>query len=273
MQQRKEKAEKKMPRKPTEVDPSTIVASVGKAFRVLELFSRTRRKLTLTQIAQETDMDLSSAQRFVNTLVHLRYLQKNPATRLYSLTWRALELGHHYTESDELIERATPHLQQLSVDTEETVNLCILDEVDIVIVSRLVSRHVLRPDITTGARLPAFISASGYALLSGLDEETLRHRFTRSNVSRSVDFEKVLKQCEQVRGQGYVCVSEGYFPNDITLAAPIFDSNGKPHAALSISVSKLRWTRERAESELVPRLLDTARPISLVSPFWARVTS
>ncbi|WP_454692697.1 IclR family transcriptional regulator [Achromobacter aloeverae] len=241
---------------------------MSKAFRVLELFNQSRRKLTLTQIAHEADMDLSSAQRFVNTLVHLRYLQKDAGSRLYSLTFRVLELGHHYTLSDELIERATPHLQTLSLATEETVNLSVLDDEDVVIVSRLVSRHVLRPEITTGARLPALLTSSGHALLSGLSDEALRERIASSHVSRNISAEKVIQCCHEIREKGYSCISDGYFPNDITLAAPIFNAHGEPHAALSISVSKLRWTPERAEAELAPRLLDTARPISLVNPFW-----
>jgi DNA-binding IclR family transcriptional regulator len=214
-------------------------------------------------------MDLSSAQRFVNTLVHLRYLQKEQSSRLYSLTPRVLELGHHYTQSDELIERATPHLQTLSLETEETVNLSVLDDSDVVIVSRLVSRHVLRPEITTGARLPAFLTSSGHALLCGLSDEELRALLGASRVSKTVDADKVVAECLEIRRKGYSFISNGYFPNDMTIAAPIFDASGNPHAALAISVSKLRWTPERAETELVPRLLDTTRAISLTHPFWA----
>jgi len=252
-----------------EVDPATVVASVGKGFRLLELFDRSRRRMTLTQIANESDMDLSSAQRFVNTLIHLRYLQKDPASRLYSLTCRVLELGHHYTQSDELIGRAAPHLQRLSVQTEESVNLSVLDLDDIVIVARLVSRHALRPEISTGARFPAFATASGCALLSALDEHALRARIAASSVARSIDEQRVLDECRRVRDDGFSCISDGSFPNDITLAAPIFDSEGLPHAAISISVSKLRWSVERAEQELAARLLETVRPISLTNPFRA----
>lgn len=149
------------------------------------------------------------------------------------------------------------------------MNPSVLDEDDVVIVARLVSRHVLRPEITPGARLPAFLTSGGHALLSGLSEEKLRERLIASRVSRTVSADSVFAQCCVIREKGYSCISDGYFPNDITLAAPIFDANGEPHAALSISVSKLRWTPELAEAELAPRLLDAARPISLVSPFWA----
>lgn len=257
---------KRAARKAAMIDPTTVVASVGKALGVLEIFNQSRRKLTLTQIAEVADMELSTAQRFVNTLVYLRYLQKDPASRLYALSCRVLELGHHYHESNELIERATPHMLRLSKDTEETVNLSVLDEDDIVVVARFVSRNVVRPEFTVGARIPAFLSASGYVLLSGLDDKELRARLAASNAVDAITPEALLDRCHRVQSAGYSRVSDGLFQNDITIAAPIFDSNGSPHAALGFSISKLRWTPERAESELVPQLLEAARPISLVRP-------
>lgn len=56
----------------------------------------------------------------------------------------------------------------LSKTTEETVNLAVRDDTDIVFVSRFMSRHVLDNDVIIGTRLLAYCTAPGIAILSCL---------------------------------------------------------------------------------------------------------
>ena len=53
-----------------------MVNSVEKAFRVLSAFGRRHQTLNLSQVASETGMDLSAAQRFTHTLTTLGYLRR-----------------------------------------------------------------------------------------------------------------------------------------------------------------------------------------------------
>ena len=56
-----------------------LVQSVEKAFRVLRAFDGSRPTLSLSQIAEETGLDISAAQRFTYTLTKLGYLTKSSA--------------------------------------------------------------------------------------------------------------------------------------------------------------------------------------------------
>src|SRR5436190_18996653 len=96
---------------------SLFVNSVEKAMRVLGAFSPRRRQLSLSQIATITELDMSAAQRFTFTLLHLKLLRKDSESKLYELSPRMLDFGYHYIASNELVSRATPFLQQLSVET------------------------------------------------------------------------------------------------------------------------------------------------------------
>src|SRR5690606_9230309 len=81
--------------KPRRSDP-LMVQSVAKAFRVLTAFDKGHGSLTLSQIAQLTEMDVSTAQRFTHTLTQLGYLKKDPATRQFELSTKTLDLAYHY---------------------------------------------------------------------------------------------------------------------------------------------------------------------------------
>ena len=124
---------------------------------------------------------MSAAQRFTHTLGQLGLLRRDPATKLYELSPRMLDFAYQFIGANELVGLATPFLQQLAAETEETVNLTLLDDTEIVFVQRFVSRHVLTPEVIVGTRLPAYCTSSGLAILSALPEDEARAVLSRSN--------------------------------------------------------------------------------------------
>ena len=52
------------------------------------------------------------------------------------------------------------------------------------------------------------------------------------------------------------------FLGDMTLAAPIFNSNGVPVAAVHVVVPTSRWTLQDAEDKMASSVIQCARAIS-----------
>ncbi len=246
-----------------------LVQSVEKAFRVLRAFDGRRPNLSLSQIAEETGLDMSAAQRFTHTLSKLGYLGKNPDTKRFELTVKALDFGYHYTRASGFVERGMPYLLHLSKATEETVNLTVLDDTDIVFVSRFMSRHVLNNDVITGTRLPAYCTAPGIAILSGLAEDVAHSILERSDLypftphtTWAIDALKTKLQVSATKG--YATAFEEYFHGDLSIAAPVLDAKGTPYGAINIAVSRSRYTPEETEERFAPLVTAAARSISLV---------
>lgn len=246
-----------------------LVQSVEKAFRVLRAFDGRRPNLSLSQIAEETGLDMSAAQRFTHTLAKLGYLGKNPDTKRFELTVKALDFGYHYTRASGFVERGMPYLLHLSKATEETVNLTVLDDTDIVFVSRFMSRHVLNNDVITGTRLPAYCTAPGIAILSGLPEDVAHTILEKSDLypftpHTTWDIDALKAKLKQSATQGYATAFEEYFHGDLSIAAPVLDANGTPYGAINIAVSRSRYTPEETEERFAPLVTAAARSISLV---------
>src|ERR1700747_2512976 len=89
------------------------VKSVGKAFKVLEVFSERERLLSLGEIATRTGIDKSAVQRITYTLQKLGYLDHDPASRRYMLAIHVLDHAFGYLRSHPLIEKAAPILLDL----------------------------------------------------------------------------------------------------------------------------------------------------------------
>ena len=246
---------------------SLFVNSVEKAMRVLSAFSEKQVTLTLSQIANLSDLDLSAAQRFTYTLTALGYLEKDGAMRCYRLSPKLLDFGYSYMASSELLSRAAPYLRQLSRETEETTNITVLDHTDIVFTLRFVSRHVLNPHVITGSRLPAYCTAPGLAIMSRLPADQVDSLLEQSSLvahtSHTVaDPEKIRARLEKFRERGYSHTESEYYLGDIATAAAILDARGHPVAAVNVAVSRTRWHGAKDEKRIANLVIAAAEAIS-----------
>lgn len=244
-----------------------MVRSVAKAFRVLEAFDSQHPRMTLSQIAERTGLDLSGAQRFTHTLHMLGYLEKEAKTRQFELSVKSLDLTYHFMRTSRLVDRAMPLLQHLSRETEETVNLTVLDGTEIVFISRFLSRHVLHTDVTIGTRLPAYCMAPGRAILSRLPEAEvealLKASDIRAHTQNTITDRQALRDIiAQARMQGYATAFEEMYHADGSLAAPVMGSDDRVIGAISVAASTLRYSRDQMVSAFAPMILAAARSIS-----------
>jgi len=247
-----------------------LVQSVEKAFQVLIAFDGTVHSIGLTQLSAKAGLDKSTAQRFTHTLTRLGYLRKDPNTKRFELTVKTLDLGYRYTRANPLINRALPYLLHISKSTEETVNLTVLDDTDIIFVSRFMSRHVLNNDVVIGTRMPAYCTAPGIAILSRLPSNEARHILKRSNLKAFTPYttyrmDDLVKKLEISAAQGYATAFDEFYHGDLSIAAAILDQNRWPIGAINIAVSRTRFSPEEAVERFSPLVVAAALSLSQVS--------
>jgi DNA-binding IclR family transcriptional regulator len=264
---RKAKAGGKGVEKNEEARSSLFVGSTEKAFQVLHTFDGPQRYMTLADIARAAALDRSATQRLVYTLETLGYLKRIEGTRNYGLTAKVLQFSHSYLKANDLIDRASPHLLDISRNLGETCNLHELDGHEVVFVARFPGRHLINVDIVIGSRLPTFFTASGTAILSALPEDERLDILKRTSLERLTPFtvtdpKALLERVRVAAQRGYAVIMNETVMGDISVAAPIIDEHGRAVAAINISVPTTRWTPERAEAELVQHVHVAATSIS-----------
>jgi IclR family transcriptional regulator, pca regulon regulatory protein len=246
---------------------SLFVGSTEKAFQVLHAFDGPQRFMTLADIARAANLDRSAAQRLVYTLEALGYLRRVAGTRNYGLTSKVLQFSHNYLKANDLIDRASPRLLDISRNLGETTNLHELDGHEVVFVARFPGQHLINVDIVIGSRLPALFTASGTAILSALPEEERLDLLKRTPLEPMTPFtvtdpDKLLNRVRLAATRGYAVVMNETVMGDISVAAPVIDEHGRAVAAINISVPTTRWTQERAEAELVQHVHVAATSVS-----------
>jgi PcaR/PcaU/PobR family beta-ketoadipate pathway transcriptional regulator len=249
-----------------EADSPLFMGSLAKCFQVLEALNTAGRAVGLTELAQLSGLDRSGVQRITHTLRVLGYLRQDPDTKAFRLSGRMLEFGHTVLATDQLRERAQPHLEALNRRTSETVNLMELEGDEIVYVARFPSLHAVSVDLHVGSRLPAFCTAAGRAILSRMEPaEALARlkaaRRTAMTPTTVTDLPGLRAALDEAREKGYALNNQEAFVGDISVAAPLLDPRGHPLGAVNIAVPSPRWRLEDVLARLVPPLLKTAAAI------------
>jgi IclR family pca regulon transcriptional regulator len=249
------------------------IRSVEKAFKILELLDEHRPTLTVPDIVESTGMNRVTAYRFCRTLEALGYLEAL-GERSFRPGPKALLLGHAAMRTHELPQLARPHLEELRDETGETANMAVRHDTEIVYLVRLRTSHFISIQLFEGSRLPAHSSSMGKAMLAFLPADELEHvlsrisfeRFTAKTVENAA---ALRRQLEAVRRTGYALNDEELALGLRGVAAPIFDHQSYPIAAINVAVARPIADREVKE-RLVPAVLRTAERISevasLVSP-------
>jgi IclR family transcriptional regulator, pca regulon regulatory protein len=261
---------RKATKKAGEDDDALMVRSVEKALRVLDIFVRSGQPLSLTTLTAKLGADKSTAQRFSHTLEQLGYLKRDPATKQYELGIKVLDLAYGFLHADALLSRAMPYLIHLSRETEETINITMLDGPEVVFVSRFMSRHLFNTDVTIGTRMPVYCTAPGIAMLSRLpraEATVLLEQCDRRPITAATTWEmaNLLAKLDISGGRGYATAFEEFYHDDLSISAPILEG-GRPVAAVTVSVSRARYMPEEAEARFAPLVIAAARSISVTSP-------
>lgn len=255
--------------RPGQQSPGLFVASVGKAFAVLEAFGSSKSELSLTEVAQRTGIGRSAAQRFLYTLTSLGYLNQDTHGRQYRLSSKLLALTQSYSNIDFLREKASPILEVANLSCEETINLTILDGTDVVYILRFPSKHVVSVNLTVGTRLPAYCTAPGRAILaflspSEVDTILKNSRLTKITDTTETNPNKIRQMLKEVRANGFALSNQEAFVGDISIAAPVLDERSMPIAAVNIAVPSPRWSIQDVRRKLTPLVRQTAQQISTV---------
>ena len=145
------------------------VRSVSRALALLAAFGAERTAASLSDLARETGLATSTAQRLLQTLEGARFLARD-AEGLYVPGSALTRLGLVALGAMPLRERAGPFLAALSAATRETVNLGVLDEDGrAMYVRQIPSPKPIRHESWLGRPFDPLGTAIGQALVGQVD--------------------------------------------------------------------------------------------------------
>lgn len=249
-------------------DPS-FMTSLARGLAVVKAFSDQRRAMTIAQLSHKTGIPRAAVRRCLYTLKQLGYADSE-ANNFY-LKPKILSLGYSYLSSTPLTISAQPTLNQVSRELNESCSLGVLEESEILCISRSQSSRVMSVAINTGSRLPAYCSSMGRVMLSMLSDDELSDYFSKIRLiaytDRTVIAESELRDIlASVKKNGYAIVEEELEIGLRSIAVPVRGASGMPVAALSVGAQAGRTNRSQLEQNFLPLLLNAASDLSVLLP-------
>jgi IclR family pca regulon transcriptional regulator len=238
--------------------------SLERGIAVIQVFSRERPALTLSEVARLTGITRATARRILLTLEDLGHVRSDG--RLFSLTPRVLTLGWAYLSSLNLWETAQPLMEELTQQTNESCSAATLDLPDVVYVARVPTHRIMTIALGVGTRLPAHCTSMGRVLLAALGDEELDGFLASARLEAYTDRtitepDRLRRTIQTVRDQGWALVDQELEIGLRSIAAPL-RIDGRTIAAINVSAAAPRVPLEQLRGRFLPELLKTAEMIS-----------
>lgn len=249
-----------------EISNRDYVNSLARGLEVIRSFTRTRPKMTLSDISRATGMTRATVRRFVLTLVREGYAQTDG--KYFTLKPKVLELGFAALSSLTFVDVAQPIMAKLAYKLEESVFAAVLEDEDVVYVaSAPPPRRFVNISVSVGSRAPAHAVSTGRVLLAALPEEELlkyldRVKLKKRTPNTVTSKVKLRSLIEEAAAKGWSIVDQELEIGLRSISVPIRDKNGLVIAALNVACPSSRITPEDMHTKILLELQTASQNIT-----------
>ncbi len=202
-----------------------LVKSAARVLHVLEFFDEVKRASSVAEVAAHYGWPHSSTSVLMRSLVALGYLHYDTSDRSYFPSTRVALLGDWIQDNRFKDGQLMRLMHDLNDETGETVVLAAQNGLHSQYIRVIQGTNTLRMHLHIGTLRPLFVSGTGRALLSQMDQATIRklaHKHNASSDSQPpLDIPNVLGQAAVDRANGYAMSLNHVTPRAGSIAMPL----------------------------------------------------
>jgi IclR family transcriptional regulator, KDG regulon repressor len=216
------------------------VQSLGRAFAILEEVARHREGIGLADLSKLVDLHNSTTFHLAKTMVSLGYLRQEKDSKRYRVGRPLFALAASALDEIEMVNVATPVLEELSRETSESGHFAVRMGDAVVVIARTSGPGAFQLTDRVGVVRPAHCTALGKIILASLRPDQLKRFLERVDLkpstSKSItDVSVLLREIAEIKRSG-IAFDDGEFNPEVRcVAVPVTDFTGQIIGALGIS--------------------------------------
>jgi DNA-binding IclR family transcriptional regulator len=221
------------------------IASVEKAFQIMDIMAEKNGELSVTQIATMVDASVSSVNRMLMTLVNTGYVVKNRQTGRYLISNKIFITTNKLLRQNSFVQSFVPLAHKVSEEYGVTVCFNTVHGKNAVHLFRVAQKYNRDTDFKIGDVIPAYCSSAGRAILSMYSGEELDAYFEdlvlikyQENTRGSE--EALRRELREAAEKGYAVTSEEYTSGVFSFSFPLRDRTGRRYAFTLITMVRNR---------------------------------
>jgi IclR family transcriptional regulator, acetate operon repressor len=245
-------------------DDGPVVQSVDRAIEVMEILARDGWS-GVSELARELDIHKSTVFRLLSTLERRGIVEQHEGTQKYRLGFAVARLAAAVRGPLDLAEAGRDACERLSLESDETVNLAVLEGRSVVNIHQVnLSNSRVSVD-WLGSHTSLHGTSSGKVLLAHQPRERrarLLPRTLEPFTDRTItDRGALFAELDAVAERGYATTSGELEEGLNAIAAPVRGADGTVVACVSVSGPSYRLDAERQRAT-VPLVVTAGERIS-----------
>ncbi|MFT9014869.1 MAG: IclR family transcriptional regulator [Acetobacter sp.] len=250
-------------------NPPDTVPALRRAVRILDLVKAASRPPLAADVARQLELPRSTVHGLLAVMAELGLLEKT-SSQGYRLGTRLLDWAGDVTEKRDLVAEFYHVLDNRPDLDTFTMTLTMLEGIQVVYLACRNSATVLGASFRVGMRLPAIFTATGNAMLAGMDDETFEDWLAQHPVAtwpkpptphgiRSVT--TLVREIAEIQDRGYAVDDEQVLDGLWCFGSAVRDHSGQAVAGVGISLPQTELSQYDVK-ELGARAVDLARAVS-----------
>lgn len=237
-------------------------------YRVLQILlslANTPSGLSLTQLAQSLDIPKGSLHPILKTMLAENFIRLNETSN-YCIGQNAYYVGTTYTKQSDLLQEIDIVVKELSNSLKQTIFFSVLSAGDCFYLLKQSVQSPIQITAKQGFYLPAYSTAIGKSLLSGLNQEELSALYPnglRKLTEHTIDnFSELEHQLELIRQTGFSYEKEESTKDVQCIARPV-KYNQKVIAGISAAIPVFYYSSD-LEEKIKKELLSAGNKIEML---------
>jgi DNA-binding IclR family transcriptional regulator len=216
------------------------VQSLGRAFAILEEVARHREGIGLADLSKLVGLHNSTTFHLAKTMVSLGYIRQEKDSKRYRVGRPLFALAASALDEIEMVNVATPVLEELSRETGESGHFAVRMGDAVVVIARTSGPGAFQLTDRVGVVRPAHCTALGKIILASLRPDQLKRFLERTDMKpstkKSITSIAVLtREIAEIKHSG-IAFDDGEFNPEVRcIAVPVMDFTGQTIGALGIS--------------------------------------
>jgi DNA-binding IclR family transcriptional regulator len=243
----------------TQQKRSYAAPALDKGLDILEMLCASDHALQQKELADQLGRSVGEIYRMLSCLVSRGYVAQLDDTS-YTLTTKLFELAHINPPTQRLLFEATPIMQRLANELDQSCHLTIYSQGKQVVLAKVDTPSGMGFSVRAGSELQVLISASGRVLVAFQSEAVSAWRIEESAQNRSA---KALKEMtttiKAIRTKGYESIPSVQVRGLHAISFPIVDTRGHAIAALTVPYS------ERIDQSTRKSIADVTKALGLAA--------
>lgn len=235
-----------------------LINSILRAIELLNLFSKEKKELGITELSKGMNLHKSSVHRIAKTLEFAGWLERTPHNGKYKLGMKILDVSSTILKTYDYRDIIWQGMRELKDAAHETIVLSAYTDLWGICVDLIEAENHITYTSKLGHKTPVYSGATGKILLAYQDEKEIQRvianglqRYTANTI---LSEDELRANLTEIRERGYALSFEETDEGVSAIGAPILDGSGELIYGISI-VGPTERLKEKGIDVLVNLLL------------------